>query len=101
MGLFGFGKKKNQEPINLKSLLSAAELELLVAEMQTVANRVPGETSSIISATAKTIAEGDSIPHTSGLDLCISALNMTNSFKEARPGNRELLSKLESIKKQS
>lgn len=100
MGLFGFGKKKaDAAPLNVKALLTEEELTLLVTEMRTVANRVPGETSAIMAATADTILEGGDIPAKAGLDLCIAALNMTDSFKESQPGNRELAKKLEAIRK--
>lgn len=97
--MFGFGKKKPAEMIDLKSLLTSDELTLLVEELRKVANRVPGETSSIMAATAESLLAGDSGPKKQILDLCISALNMTNSFKEASEGNRELVEKLEGIKK--
>ena len=43
MGLFGFGKKKDLQPIELKTLLSAEEIALLVEELNTTAARVPGK----------------------------------------------------------
>ena len=100
MGLFGFGKKKDPQTIDLKTVLSAEEIALLIDELNTTAVRSPGETGAIIRATAETIQEGDTIPLKQGLDLCISALNMNEAFHEAGQGNRELLKKLETIRKQ-
>lgn len=97
--MFGFGKKKPMEMIDLKSLLTAEELTLLVEEIRKVARRVPGETSSIMDETAESLLAGESNPKKQILDLCISALNMTDSFKEAGEGNRELAKKLEAIRK--
>ena len=100
MGLFGFGKKKDLQPIELKTLLSAEEIALLVEELNTTAARVPGGTSAMMSAMAETIKEGASIPFMQGLDLCISAINMNEAFHEAKNGSRELAKKLEAIRKQ-
>jgi hypothetical protein len=99
MGLFGFGKKKDLQPVDLKTLLSAEEVELLVGELNTTAARVPGETSAIRSAMANTIEEGGTIPFKQGLGLCVSAINMNESFHEAKSGSRELAKKLEAILK--
>ena len=100
MGLFGFGKKTNLQSIDLKTLLSAEETELLVGELNTTAARVPGETSAMMNAMAETIKEGAAIPFKQGIDLCISAINMNEAFHEAKSGSRELAKKLEAIRKQ-
>ena len=100
MGLFGRAKKKDIELIELKSMLSAEELALMVAELRTTASRAPGETGAIMSAMADSIEEGTAIPLKQGLDLCISAINMNEAFHEAKNGSQELARKLEAIRKQ-
>ena len=100
MELFGRAKKKDVEPIELKAILSAEEVAGLVTELRTAANRVPGETSAMMSAMAKIIEEGAAMPFQQGLDLCISAINMNEAFHEAKSGSRDLVKKLESIRKQ-
>ena len=100
MGLFGRAKKKDAEPIELKAFLSSEEAALLIAELRTTANRVPGETSAIMSAMAETIEEGGTIPFKQGLGLCVSAINMNEAFHEAKSGSQELVKKLEAVMKQ-
>ncbi len=100
MGFWGRSKKKDKETVELKSLLSAEEVALLVTELRTTAGRVPGETSAVMSAMAGAIEEGAAIPFKQGLDLCISAINMNEAFDEAKSGSRELAKKLETIRKQ-
>ena len=99
MGFLGFGKKK-AEPINLKDYLGEEDINFLYTELQTMAKRVPGETSGIATALAESIKSGDLIPAKESIGMCLSAIKMNQAFKESQAGSEKLLDKLAAIEKQ-
>ena len=99
MAFLGFGKKKEIIQVNVKDYLSDDEIGMLITELNTLAKRVPGETSAVVSDLAKTIREGGTIPAKEGLGMCVSAIKMNQSFSESQEGSSALLDKLSGVSK--
>ena len=97
MAFLGFGKKKKtSEEVNLTSLLTPEEKELLIGELQTAAKRLPEGAGSVISETVEALKKGEALEGKSFFDLCGSAITMNTTFSETREGSAQLLKKLES-----
>ena len=99
MGFLGFGKKKEAVQVDLKNYLSGDETAMLIKELQTLAKRVPGETSAVVANLAEDLRAGRTIPAKEGLGMCVSAIRMNQSFSESQEGSTALLDKLSEIKK--